>query len=129
MSPTAPYRRNKLYRSNDDRILFGVCGGIAEHFDFPPIAVRLLWALLTIFTFFWAGMIIYIILGIFMRPAPPRAYLNTENEEFWNLYQSSRPAALRKLQRRYQMIDKRLQRIESIVTSPGFKLENEYRKL
>ncbi|MFB6175039.1 MAG: PspC domain-containing protein [Candidatus Nanohalobium sp.] len=39
----------RLYRSEDDRILGGVCGGIAEHFDLDPSLVRLL-AVLLIFS-------------------------------------------------------------------------------
>ena len=35
----------RLYRSKKDRILGGVCGGIAEYFDVDPTWVRLLWAL------------------------------------------------------------------------------------
>ncbi len=37
-----------LTRSRSDRILFGVCGGIAKKYNLDPTAVRLLWALVTI---------------------------------------------------------------------------------
>ncbi|MSR76363.1 MAG: PspC domain-containing protein, partial [Candidatus Ryanbacteria bacterium] len=36
---THPHR--KLHRSADDRILAGVCGGIAEYFDIDPVLVRI----------------------------------------------------------------------------------------
>ena len=36
----------KLYRSNTNRMLCGVCGGIGEYFNIDPTIVRLLWALL-----------------------------------------------------------------------------------
>lgn len=36
----------KLYRSEDDRILGGVCGGIAEIYDLDPSLVRLATVLL-----------------------------------------------------------------------------------
>lgn len=49
----------KLYRSND-RMLAGVCAGIAEYFDLDPTMVRLGYALLTVFTAF-SGVIVYII--------------------------------------------------------------------
>jgi len=39
----------KLKRSQD-RILGGVCSGLAEYFDIDPVIVRLLW-LLTVLTF------------------------------------------------------------------------------
>lgn len=32
----------KLYRSESDRILGGVCGGIAEVYDFDPTLIRLI---------------------------------------------------------------------------------------
>ncbi len=39
----------RLYRSETDRILGGVCGGIAEVYDFDPALVRII-ALLLIFS-------------------------------------------------------------------------------
>lgn len=35
-----------LYRSNDQRLLFGVCGGIAERFQISPLWVRLAFVVL-----------------------------------------------------------------------------------
>ncbi len=54
----------KLTKSNN-KIIAGVCGGLAEYFGFDPTVTRLIYALLTIFTAF-AGLIIYIILWIVM---------------------------------------------------------------
>jgi phage shock protein C len=39
-TPTPPPR--KLYRSRSDRMIGGVCGGIAAHFNIDPTLVRLL---------------------------------------------------------------------------------------
>ena len=48
----------RLYRTeNGNKLLCGVCGGIAEYFDIDPTLVRLGWAVATISTFslgFWA---------------------------------------------------------------------------
>jgi phage shock protein PspC (stress-responsive transcriptional regulator) len=52
-------------RSVDDRIFAGVCGGLAEYFDFDPVLVRIAYAFLTIFTAF-SGLIFYIVLWIVM---------------------------------------------------------------
>lgn len=35
----------KLYRSESNRMLCGVCAGIAEYFDLDPTLIRLAWAL------------------------------------------------------------------------------------
>ena len=34
----------KLYRSESNRMLCGVCAGIAEYFDLDPTLIRLAWA-------------------------------------------------------------------------------------
>ncbi|NDV65726.1 PspC domain-containing protein [Bacteroides sp. 224] len=54
----------KLVKSRD-KVIAGVCGGLAEYFGFDYTITRLIYALLTIFTAF-AGVIIYIILWILM---------------------------------------------------------------
>jgi phage shock protein PspC (stress-responsive transcriptional regulator) len=54
----------RLMRSND-RVFAGVCGGLAEYFDFDPALVRIAYAFLTLFTAF-SGLIFYIVLWIVM---------------------------------------------------------------
>lgn len=54
----------RLMRSND-RVLAGVCAGIAEYLDFDPTMVRIAYAFLTLFTAF-SGLIFYIVLWIVM---------------------------------------------------------------
>ena len=39
----------RLYKSNTNKVISGVCGGIAEYFGMDPSIVRLLWV---VFTFF-----------------------------------------------------------------------------
>lgn len=54
----------KLTRSND-RMIAGVCAGLAEYFGFDTTLVRVACALLTVFTAF-SGVIVYLILMIVM---------------------------------------------------------------
>ena len=35
----------RLYKSNENKMVCGVCGGIAEYFDIDPTLVRLGWVL------------------------------------------------------------------------------------
>lgn len=54
----------KLYRSNRNKMLAGVCGGLAEYLNLDPTVVRLLWVL---FALFWgSGLLAYIIAAIIM---------------------------------------------------------------
>ena len=59
----------KLTRSND-RMIAGVCAGLAEYFGLDTTVVRVAYALLTVFTAF-SGVIVYLILMIVM---PDRRY-------------------------------------------------------
>jgi len=52
----------KLYRSETNKMLCGVCSGIAEYFDIDPTLIRLLWVVLTFIGF--SGIIAYIIAAI-----------------------------------------------------------------
>ena len=54
----------RLYRS-DDRVIGGVCSGIAEYLDFDPVAVRLGYAFLTLATCI-SGVLFYIVAWIVM---------------------------------------------------------------
>jgi phage shock protein C len=54
----------KLYRSETDRILGGVCGGIAEVYDLDPTLVRL--AALFIVLWGGSGLLIYLLAWLIM---------------------------------------------------------------
>ena len=54
----------KLLRSQD-RWIAGICGGIADYFDFDPAIVRIVYLLLTLFSAF-EGVPIYILLWLIM---------------------------------------------------------------
>ena len=64
-----PGSAKRLYRSGKEKILGGVCGGIAEYFRVDPVLVRLLWVL---FALAWGtGVLLYIIAWIII-PRNPR---------------------------------------------------------
>ncbi|HXR05134.1 MAG TPA: PspC domain-containing protein [Verrucomicrobiae bacterium] len=56
-------------RSQNDRVLAGVCGGLAKHLGWSPFRLRVVWVLATIFTAF-AGVILYLALWFLMPMAP-----------------------------------------------------------
>ncbi len=56
---------NKLIRSND-RIIGGVCGGLAEWLGWDPTLVRVLYLLASILSIGFPGVLVYIILWIVM---------------------------------------------------------------
>ena len=53
--------QKKLYKSRENQILCGVCGGIGEYLNIDPTLIRLLLVLLGCTT---TGIIIYIVAAI-----------------------------------------------------------------
>ena len=53
----------RLYRSSEDRLLFGVAGGLAEYFDVDPVLIRMGWVLLVVATV-GIALLLYIVLAI-----------------------------------------------------------------
>lgn len=58
----------RLYRSKQDRMISGVCGGLADYFSIDVILVRILWIIITLFG--GAGLLLYIA-GIVIIPENP----------------------------------------------------------
>jgi len=56
--------RKKLYKSRQNRVIDGVCGGIGEYFDVDPTIVRVLWVLMTLLG--GSGLVLYIIAMVLM---------------------------------------------------------------
>ncbi len=57
-----PVRR--LYRSRSNRVLAGICGGIAEYYGSDPRAVRLLALLIGLFTGIFPAIIVYLVAAV-----------------------------------------------------------------
>ena len=57
-----------VYRSKKNKMLAGVCGGIAEYFEVDPVIVRLLLVLLVLMGF--AGIILYLVAWLLIPENP-----------------------------------------------------------
>lgn len=64
-------QKKKLMRSPGNKMIAGVCSGIAEYLDIDPTIVRVAYVLLTFFTVF-AGAIVYLVLWLVMPQGPQR---------------------------------------------------------
>jgi len=60
--------KKKLYRSKKDKMIAGVCGGIAEYFDVDSTLVRLLTVIFVLLG--GAGVVVYIIAWIIIPQKP-----------------------------------------------------------
>ena len=60
----------KLYRSTENKMLAGVCGGLAEYLNIDASVIRLVYVLLSVFTVAFPGILVYIIATLII-PADP----------------------------------------------------------
>lgn len=61
----------KLYKSNTNRMICGVCGGLGEFFGIDPTIVRLIVVLLGCTT---TGIILYLIAAVIIPNDPSNPY-------------------------------------------------------
>ncbi|HIT84204.1 MAG TPA: PspC domain-containing protein [Candidatus Avibacteroides faecavium] len=56
---------NRRLTRSSNRMIGGVCSGLAEYLGWDPTAVRVAWVLLTFFTVF-SGVVVYLIFWLIM---------------------------------------------------------------
>jgi phage shock protein C len=56
----------RFYRSRHDKKLLGICGGLGEYFDIDPNLIRVIVALIILWTGIIPGLIVYLLLGLFI---------------------------------------------------------------
>jgi phage shock protein C len=116
-------KESRLYRS-DDAVILGVCGGIAETLDLSPWGVRLVVVVMSVF-FFWATVPAYFILGLVLK----KREVPEMDRDLFHGWDGPLPhgAVLGRLRGRFDELDRRLQRLETEVTRPGFAFEDRLR--
>jgi phage shock protein C len=72
-------RPRKIYRSRKDRIIFGVCGGIAEYYNIESLWVRVVFIFLGITGAI--GFVLYVALAILMPLNPVKSISDKKPEE------------------------------------------------
>ncbi len=62
--------RRRLYRSERDRVISGVCGGLADYFEVDPTVVRVIIVVLGFVPFPSAGLWLYLVMALVVPPEP-----------------------------------------------------------
>jgi len=113
------FTRSGIYRSRNG-FIFGVCRGLAEHFNFSIFWARVIAIIFLLVTGFWPAIGMYLIATLLMKPAPVIPIKTDAEQEFYDSYANSRHLAARRIKRRYENLERRLQRMEHIVTAREF---------
>ena len=106
----------------------GVLEGLARYFDISVFWTRVVFVLLFVFTIGWPMILAYFIAYLMMKPEPVVAFDSPAEQEFYDSYAHNRENAIGRLQRVFDRIDRRIQRLESRVTSPEFTWEQRMRE-
>ena len=54
----------KLYKSDTDKVLFGVFGGLGEYLHFDATILRIIYVFVTAFSGFFPGIVAYIVAAL-----------------------------------------------------------------
>ena len=60
-----------LHRSRNDRVLAGVCGGLAEWLGWNPTAVRIIFVAWSVLSAAFPGIFVYLVLWLVMPQRSP----------------------------------------------------------
>lgn len=60
----------RLYRSRDNRMLAGVCGGIGEYLNTDPTVIRIIFVILAILGVGFGGLVLYLALWLIVPEEP-----------------------------------------------------------
>ncbi len=112
----------RLYRSRSG-LIFGVCKGLAAYFDFPVVGMRVLTVFVSLFTGIWPLIGAYIIAALILKPEPVIPFREDTDQEFYESYMNSRSMALHRLKRTYDNLERRIRRLETMVTARDYDWE------
>lgn len=113
------YAQARLYRSRSGAV-FGVCKGAAQYFGFNLFWLRVAVLFAILASGITPGVVIYIIAALIMKPEPVVPPESPEDAEFYSSYVSSRSMALHRLKKTFDNLDRRIQRMENIVTARDY---------
>jgi phage shock protein C len=64
-------KQKKILKKSNEKMLFGVLGGVAEYFEFDPTVVRLVFVIIALLTGVMPAIILYIVAALIM---PKKAF-------------------------------------------------------
>ena len=60
----------RLYRSRDERMIAGVCGGLGEYLNTDPTVIRIIFVVLAIIGVGFGGLILYLAMWLIVPEEP-----------------------------------------------------------
>lgn len=117
--------RRTLYRSRRG-VLLGVCRGLAEYAGVSVVGLRVAMVVVVLATGLWPGVIFYLLAAVLMKPEPVIQPHDDRAREFYDSYAGSRSLALSRLKDTFDRLDRRIRRMEDIVTSRDYQWKRRF---
>jgi phage shock protein C len=123
-----PYNPHRLYRDRENRMIMGVCAGIANYFGIDPLPLRIV---LVAAAFFFSFPVIpgYFILGALLPKRPRDLYASGTEENLWREVTLAPDRSFYALKLKFRDLEARLARMEADVTSGQYELRRQFRDL
>ena len=118
--------RDPLYRSRKG-IFLGVCSGLARHLNMDVFWIRFTAVIAFFITGLWPLTGIYLLTAFLMKPEPVVPFKSPNDREFYDSYTNSHRLATERLKRTYDNIERRIRRMEDIVTAKDFNWNERLR--
>lgn len=121
------YDRGKkgLYRSRNG-IILGVCKGVADAFDLSVFWIRLTMVAVLFLSGLWPVIGLYIVAALLMKPEPVYPIENEDEQEFYDSYAHSPHQAAQRLKKRFRNLERRIRRMEDVVTGREYDWERKF---
>ncbi len=117
-------------RSRTDRVIAGICGGLADRFGWDPLLVRLVAGGMFFLTGGGPVLITYLVIWMI---TPSRntdmPYMSADEDAFWRGVSDRPTATFSNLKYTFRDLEDRLQSLERNVTSDEWRLRKEFRDL
>lgn len=120
--------RTSLYKDPDKAVIFGICAGLADYLNVKRALVRIV-AVFVAFGWFWIIFPIYIVAYFVLDDKPKDLYRDERDAEFWRTARNRPDVTEAGMRSRFRDIDRRMQRLEKLMTSKRYRLERELKDL
>ncbi len=120
----------RFYRPSNDRIIGGVCSGIAERMGWDPLLVRIA-AVVSMVTGVLSGVVFvgYIITWMVTPKRRTMHNMTKDEESFWQGVSDRPKVTLSNIRYKFMDLEDRMQGIEKAVTSDEWRLRKQFRDL
>jgi phage shock protein C len=111
-----------LYRSRHG-IILGVFKGLADYYDFSAAWLRIIGVFVFLISGIWPMVVLYLLAALIMKPEPVISLETPDEAEFYSSYSHYREGAVNRMKRKYENLNRRIQRMEDIVTDNAYEWE------